>query len=98
MPFIKNPEAIDNTIQAENEALLREQIKAASCLYGKMVYLERAFETPEQQTQLQDDILPRVSKLCPGIESRVVKAISLVVHHAMIVSRLIYISHTFKYI
>ena len=81
---MEQPASIDYACQADRESTLYENIERVSSTYAKMVQLEQQFRT--NITTLKAKILPHVSKLCPGMESRIVKRISLLAYHAEIVS------------
>jgi len=86
IPFVRNPVQIDHAVQAESEEQLHRCLQRASSAYHKMVQLEMAFQKLENQTRLKNHILPRVAQICNGLESRIIKGISVLTCHAMIVS------------
>ena len=77
-PFIENAEAIGYTIQVEKDVLtiFMNTLKRPLILKAKWFILKDPSKHQKKQSKLQQDILLHVLKLCHGIKSRNVKAIS----------------------
>ena len=85
IPFISRNTNIDFNKQAEAEGNMKSCMLEASSLYGMMIKLENCFKLRADQDLIKKTIFPRISALCPGMESRVAKSASLLVYHVLTV-------------
>ncbi len=86
IPFISRNTNIDFNKQAEAEENMTLCMLEASALYGMMVKLENCFKLKADQDLIKKTLFPRISAMCPGVESRVAKSTSLLVYHVLKVS------------